>query len=185
MNERFSRCLVLVVADFNRSAAEVLALRDLGARVLVAGLGTKSVRKLLEEHGVDTAAVGRSKKDIPDVATWMSGGCDAVFFAAGDWKAAVEAVRDAEQQSAIADGRRMIPILEWGDRRYRFLRTPEQWAAFTLARAAGADMESAKEFARRQRRGHEKKDSDAGRGRRDRGPASAKRRHAQSSDRPL
>lgn len=178
MTERFTRLLVLAVGDFRQGLDEVLALRNLGARVLAAGLGGREVKRRLEENGLSTLGIERSKRAAAEAAGIRAGGCDAVLFTAGAWKAAIEAVWDAEQQAALADGRRMIPLLDQGDERYRFLRTPEQWAAFTLARASGADLEKAKKFAIGTKRGHQKKDTQARGGRGNRPAAPRKRRGA-------
>lgn len=166
MNDRFSRCLVLVVGDFNRNTAEVLALREFGAGVLAVGTGSAAVRKRLEKAGITARGVGRTKKAVVDAAAQRVGGCDAVLVCDGGWKAVVNEVRDVERQAAIADGRRMIRILECDDPRLGFLRGPRAWAAFTLACAIGVDLEAAKSFAAEQEeRGHQSKDPDAGAGR--------------------
>jgi hypothetical protein len=185
MTERFPKCLVLVVSDFRKGFGEVLALRTFGARVLAAGLGSAAVKRRLEECGVGASGIERSKRSAAEAAALRAGGCDAVLFAAGAWEAAIHEVRDAEQQAAIADGRRMIPLLDQSDKRYRFLRTPKNWALFTLARAAGADFEAAREFATERKRGHQKKDPVSGRGRRNRPATHGKQRGAQRSNRLL
>jgi hypothetical protein len=175
MIERFSRCLVMVVADFDRSSAEALALRAFGARVVAAGLGAAAVKKAFRERGIETEGVVRSRKRVLGAALDRLGGCDAVLFAAGEWDAEFEAVREAERESAFLDGRSMRPLLAESDSRYDFLRSPVEWAAFALARAAGADADRARKFAGRQARGHEDKNTDPGAGRRSR-PGSAGRR---------
>lgn len=176
MFEWARRFLILVVGDFNRSSAELQALRQLGGRALPVGLGSAATKHRLEQIGLDASAVGRSRKAVAEAAADRAGGCHAVLFTAGDWDEAVEAVTDVEQQYAIADGRRMMPLLDQRDERYRFLKTPAAWAAYTLARAAGADAESAKEFAR-QESGHTKEDPHSGRGRVNR-TATAKQRRS-------
>ena len=185
MTERFPKCLVLVVSDFRKGFDEVLALRTFGARVLAAGLGSAAVKRRLEECGVGASGIERSKRSAGEAAAFRVGGCDAVLFTAGAWKAAIDEVRDAEQQAAIADGRRMIPLVDQNDKRYCFLRTSKEWALFTLARAAGADFEAAREFTTERKRGHQKKDPVSGRGRRDRPATYRKRSGAQSSHRLL
>jgi hypothetical protein len=176
MRDSFSRRLVLVVGDFSRGLDEVLALQSFGARVLAAGLGTAPAKRLLEAVGVSSLGIERSKRAATEAAASSVGGCDAVLFLQGVWREAVEQVRDAETQAAIADGRRMIPLVEQGDGRYRSLRSPREWAAFTLARAVGADPETAKEFAADEKRGHKKENSETGRRRSNRPATRAKRR---------
>jgi hypothetical protein len=175
MFEWASRFQILVVGDFNRGSAEIQALRQFGARVLPVGLGSAATKRRLEQDGLDISAVGQSRKAIAEAAADRVGGCHAALFTAGDWDDAFEAVTDVEQQSAIADGRRMMPLLDQRNERYPFLKTPRAWAAYTLARSAGADTESAKEFAKQQS-GHKEKDPHSGRGRVNRTATARKRR---------
>jgi hypothetical protein len=178
MIERFSRCLILVVGDFNRGADEVLVMRDLGANVLAAGFASAKVKRNLQEHGVGVLGLERSKRAAEEAASLRVGGCDAVLFTATAWPQVIEHVKDAEQQTAIADGRAMIPLIQQTDSRYRFLRQPADWAVFTLARAAGADIDATKGLIREYRRGQQKKNTKTAGGSRNRSRASRKRRHA-------
>lgn len=159
-----SRFLILVVGDFNRSAGEVEALRRFGARVLPVGVGSARVKRRFEADGLDTSAVGRSRKAVAEAAADKIAGCHAALFSVDGWDDAIDAAADVEQQFAIADGRRMMPLLDQRDLRYRFLKTPAAWAAYTLARGAGADVERAREFAK-QHSGHTGKDPHSGRSR--------------------
>ncbi|MEN6532586.1 MAG: hypothetical protein ABFD89_02925, partial [Bryobacteraceae bacterium] len=74
MLEWAPRYLVMVVGDFNRSMAEILALREMGARVLPVGLGSAAVKRQLEAQEVETSSVGRSKRAMPQAASDAIGG---------------------------------------------------------------------------------------------------------------
>jgi len=175
MLEWAPRYLVMVVGDFNRSMAEIVALREMGARVLPVGIGSAVVKRQLEAQEVETSSVGRSKRAMPQAASDAIGGCYAALFLDGDWTNAIAAVTDVEQEFAIADGRGMMPLLDQRDVRYKFLKTPGDWAAYVLARAAGMNNERAKEFVKEQR-GHKRKDRNAGASRGHRAAPSRRRR---------
>ncbi len=162
ITERIPRLVVLVIGDFNRAAGEALAVAEFGGRVRAAGLGLAAVKKTLAAHGVAVDGIGRSRRKVMEAALENLAAADVVLFAEGDWEAERAAVLDAERMEAAMDGRSPRPVLARGDARYRFLRTPRQWAAFALALAAGAGFEDAKEFAG----GYKSQNSHAGRGRR-------------------
>ena len=168
MEERYSRCLVLVAGDLTRGAEDALALREAGARVTVAGLCTADVRRRLKAAGIDTSGLARSRRAAAEAAARNTGGCDAVLFAEGAWKELMEEVRYAEQDAAMADGRGLIPMIDSSAGDFGFLRSPGERAVFTLARAVGMDFERAKAFAAERTGGHEKENHQAGRGRRGR-----------------
>ncbi len=157
--EKLGRCRVLVVADFRGGAPEVLAVLDLGGRVVVAGVGTAAARKELEARGIDSGGVARARRDVLELALDRLPGADAVVFGAGDWERERKEMLEVEREEAAMDGRVPRVFITPGDLRYDFLRSPEERAAYALARAAGADPETAKEFSSRQTSGYKDKDS--------------------------
>jgi hypothetical protein len=146
--ERFPRTLVVVVADFDESTAEALALRKWGARVMAVGTASPRAKARLERHGVLTTGLVESPADMLCEATDRIGGADAVLVARGEFDGVFQAIEQAEMEFAALSGRPTIPLLYRRDPRYRFLRSARQWAAFTLARACRAPWREAKEFAR-------------------------------------
>lgn len=179
VRRRFGRAVVLLVADFRQAGAGTAsALRELGVRVDVAGLGAAPERDALAALGIDAEGVSRLKGAVLPAALGRFMLADAVLFGAGDWEAEREEMLDQERELAIADGRPPRPLLSSRDERYAFLRSEAEWAAFTAARAAGAPFEPAREFALRagprKARGHKDEDRKPGSGARGRA-ASTKR----------
>lgn len=160
--ERLGRCRVLVVADFRQGAPEVQALLGLGGRVSVAGIGTAAVKKELEVLGIDVGGVARWRRDVRELALDRLPGADAVLFGAGDWDRERREMLEVERVEAAIDGRFPRLFLGPADPGYEFLRSPEERAAYALARAAGADPETAREFSSRQSSGYKKKDTHGG-----------------------
>jgi hypothetical protein len=169
--EKIGRTRVLVIADFGGGAPEVQAVLDLGGRVMVAGIGTPEAARELEERGIDASAIVPGRAQALELALERLPGADAVVFGAGGWQHERREMLEVEREEAAMDGRLPRLFIEAGDPRFDFLQTPEQRAAYALARAAGADPEAAKEFSNRQTRGH--KDKDTHTGRRSRGGAKA------------
>lgn len=157
--EKLGRCRVLVVADFRGGAPEVQAVLGVGGRVIVAGVGTAAARKQLEACGIDAGGVARARRDVLELALDRLPGADAVVFGAGDWERERKEMLEVEREEAAMDGRVPRLFLATSDPRYDFLRSPEERAAYALARAAGADPETAKEFSSRQTSGYKDKDS--------------------------
>jgi hypothetical protein len=176
--EKLGKSRVLAVADFREGAPEVQAILDLGGRVVVAGLGTDAAKKELEARGVDTGGVTASRESVLELALDRLPGADAVVFGAGDWERERREMLEVEREEAAMDGRVPRLFIAPGDPRYDFLRSPKQRAAYALARAAGADPETAKEFSSRQTSGYKEKDSHGGSrsGSRAKVPAKRKRR---------
>lgn len=173
--ERLGRCRILVVADFRQGAPEVQAILGLGGRVKVAGIGTAAVKKELEALGIDVSGVARWRRDVRELALDRLPGADAILFGAGDWEEERKEMMEVERTEAVIDGRFPRLFLGPADPGYEFLRSPEERAAYALARAAGADPDSAKEFASRQSSGYEKKDTHGGSSSRGRTKVPAKR----------
>ncbi len=174
--EKIARSRVLVVADFDRGAPEVQAVLDLGGRVAVAGIGTAAAVREIEASGIDIAGIAHVRDQVLELALERLPGADAVLFGAGEWDYERGEMLEVEREEAAMDGRFPRLFLAPGDPRYDFLRTPEQRAAFALARAAGADPETAKEFSSRQTSGHKDKDTHNRTRSRGRAKAPAKRR---------
>jgi hypothetical protein len=107
---------VLLVGDFRQGAPEVLSMRASGARVFVAGMASAAVRKQMEAAGVAISGLVRSRKAVLEAALERMGGCDAVLVATPGWQEELEALRRAELEAAVTDGRRMIPILARDDK---------------------------------------------------------------------
>jgi hypothetical protein len=160
--EKLGRSRVLVVADFRGGAPEVQIILGLGGRVMVAGIGTAVAKKELEARGVDVSGVARARAKVLELALDRLPGADAVVFGAGDWERERREMLEVEREEAAVDGRFPRVFIVAGDSRYDFLRSPEERAAYALARAAGADPESAKEFSSRQTSGHKDKDTHGG-----------------------
>ncbi len=152
----FSRCQVLVVADFDKSAAEAVQLCRLGARVVAAGVGSAAVKRELEALGVRVSGVMRWRSQAGEAVLDRLGGCDAILFGAGDWAVEFRAAEEFERELAAADGRFVRPIVMRGHPDFRFLRSARQRARFVLARAAGAGPAQAEQFAKQEARGHAK-----------------------------
>lgn len=155
MLDLFPRLLVVVAGDFRAGVAEVEALRALGARVAAAGLGGPAVRRRLEALGAGVEYLGRSRRRVREALLACLAGASAVFFTAGEWREELEAALDAERELAFTDGRFLRPFLVQNDPRYSFLNGPAQWAAFVLARAAGAGLQRARAFVAEHCGGHQ------------------------------
>jgi hypothetical protein len=82
---------------------------------------------------------------------------------------------EVEREEAAMDGRFQRIFITAADPRYEFLRSPEERAAYALARAAGADPDSAREFSSRQTSGHKNEDTHSGTRSRGRAKVPAKR----------
>jgi hypothetical protein len=114
---RFSRSVVLVIADFRREMDAVRALQNAGARVEVAGLGGDDERRELSALGVDADGVSESRDAVLEAALDRLGAADAVLFGAGGWQAERKELFDAERELAIADGRSLKPFVATGQGR--------------------------------------------------------------------
>jgi hypothetical protein len=99
------------VGDFRQGAPEALALRALGMRVFVAGLGTAVVRRQLEARGIAVSGLVRARKYALDAAVERMGGCDAVMVVSPGWERELEGLCDAETEAAAMDGRLRNPIV--------------------------------------------------------------------------
>lgn len=179
LERKFPRSVVLVVADFSLEMGEARTLRSLGARVEAAGLGGDAERRELAALGVDAEGVTESRDAVLGAALDRLGAVDAVLFGAGDWRAEREEIFEAEREEAIADGRSLRPLIAKGDEAYGFLGSPAEWAAFALARAAGAPFEVAKEHAARE----QGKDRESGYKVKNRQPGSGARSRATGAHR--
>ncbi len=173
--EKLGRSRVLVVADFGGGSPEVQKVLELGGRVIVAGIGAATAKKDLEALGVDVSGVIRARAGVLEQALDRLPAADAVVFGAGDWERERKEMLEVEREEAAMDGRFPRVFIAPQDPRYDFLRSPEERAAYALARAAGADPESAKELASRQTSGHKNKDTHSGTSSRGRAKAPAKR----------
>jgi hypothetical protein len=160
--EKLGRSRVLVVADFRGGAPEVQTVLDLGGRVAVAGIGTVAAKKDLEARGVDVSGVARARAKVLELALDRLPGVDTVVFGAGDWSRERREMLEVEREEAAMDGRPPRVFLAADDPHYDFLKSPEERAAYALARAAGADPQSAKKFSSRQTSGHKDKDTHGG-----------------------
>jgi hypothetical protein len=109
--QNLSKCLILLVGDFRQHATEALALRALGMRVFVAGMGSAAVRRALEAQGVAVSGLVRSRQASLDAALERMGGCDAVLVVTPGWERELEALRHAEIEAAAMDGRPRNPIV--------------------------------------------------------------------------
>jgi len=143
-----------VVGDFRGRYAEALALRALGVRVFVAGLARAADRRVLERAGVAVSGLVRTRKEVIPEAVDRMGGCDVSLVIEPGWEAEYSALVEVETERAAMDGRARSPVLYRADARYDFLKTPEAWAAYTAALAAGARSDVAKEFATEVTVGH-------------------------------
>jgi len=150
---------VLVVGDFRDHCAEALALRKLEVRVFAVGVARAADRHLLEQAGVAVSGLVRTRKHVLAEAVDRTGGCDVTLVITPEWEAEYSAIVEVETERAIMDGGPRTPILRMGDPRYDFLKTPEAWAAYAAALAAGARSDIAKEFATGQSIGHTKENS--------------------------
>lgn len=173
--EKLGRSRVLVVADFRTGTPEVQELIELGGRVIVAGIGTAAAKKELEARSIDVSGVTGARAGVLEQALDRLPGADAVVFGAGDWERERKEMLEVEREEAAMDGRFPRVFIAAGDPKYDFLRSPEERAAYALARAAGADPESAKEFSSRQTSGHKNKNTHGGTSSRGRAKAPAKR----------
>ncbi len=151
----FSQTRVTVIGDFRTDDSEIQTLIALGGRVSPVGLATAAQKSEWKQLGLEVSGIVRSRKAVAEAAVAGIAGADAVLFAGWDWDEVYQAVIDAEIESALSDGRFTIPIVSPANERYATLVFPDQRAAFTLARGAGASFEEAEKFSRRER-GHQK-----------------------------
>jgi hypothetical protein len=176
LRERFPRCSILVVGDFNQDLSAIGALHELGARIVAAGLASADAKRELRRRGIDAAGIVRSRPGVLEAALDRLGLADAVLFGAGDWAREREEILERERELAAADGRSFRPLISPQDSRYDFAGSLPQLAAFALARAAGADFEAAKQFSERYARGHTNENPRSASGRRGRPQPPARRR---------
>jgi len=154
----FSQTRVTVIGDFRTDDSEVRTIVALGGRVSAVGLATAAQKREWKQLGLDVSGIVRSRKAVAEAAVVGIAGADAVLFAGWDCDDLYHAVMDAEIESALSDGRFTIPIVSPANERYAALVFPDQRAAFTLARGAGASFEEAEKFSRRER-GHQKENT--------------------------
>jgi hypothetical protein len=172
VRERFPRCAIVVVGDCDRDAGALLALREFGARVYAVGLARAERKRDLQRAGVDVSGIVRSRTQVLGAALDRLGVADAIVFLPSEWNAEREEILEQERELAAADGRSLRPLLSLDDPRFGFARSTAELAVFALARAAGADFETAKEFSNGYSSGHtDKNPRGRSRGRGSRPPA--------------
>lgn len=176
---------MLVVGDFRGRYAEALALRELGARVFVAGVARAADKRVLEQAGVAVSGLVRTRKQVLCEAVDRTGGCDVTLVIDPEWDCEYQAIVEIETERAVMDGRPRVPIFKMGDERYDFLKTPVEWAAYAAALAAGARTDVAKEFATGQSVGHTNKNSRGRTSGRTAVGSGGKRKTAARRNRPL